>query len=247
MIDKKVRYIYGIHAVSNIINSDHNKIKKIYLKKNYTSKNLTKLSTKAIDGGLYIEEINTDKLSMLCESNKHQGVVCEIEDIDLSFFNLDNYLLTTEKPFILILDQIKDPNNLGACIRTANAVGCNLVIKRKSNSSPISPAVHKASCGGTSGINIYESNDLNGIIKKLKKHNITIIGTDHKARSSFRGISQLEYTGVCVVMGSEDLGISRGLKNSCDIIYSIPIHGSVACLNISVACGVILYEVAKYR
>ena len=247
MIDKEVRYIYGIHAVFNIINSDHNKIKKIYLKKNFTSKNLANLFAEAINAGLYIEEVDADKLSMLCESNKHQGVVCEIEDIDLSFFNLDNYLLTTKNPFILILDQIKDPNNLGACIRTANAVGCNLIIKRKSNSSPISPAVHKASCGGTSGINIYESNDLNGILKKLKKHNITIIGTDHKARSSFRGISQLEYTGVCVVMGSEDLGISRGLKNSCDIIYSIPIHGSVACLNISVACGVILYEVAKYR
>ena len=92
MIDKKVRYIYGIHAVSNIINSDHNKIIKIYLKKNYTSKNLTNLFTEAIDAGLYIEEVDVDKLSMLCESNKHQGVVCEIEDIDLSFFNLDNYV-----------------------------------------------------------------------------------------------------------------------------------------------------------
>ena len=78
MIDKKVRYIYGIHAVSNIINSDHNKIKKIYLKKNYTSKNLTNLSTEAIDVGLYIEEVNTDKLSMLCDSNKHQGVVLSL-------------------------------------------------------------------------------------------------------------------------------------------------------------------------
>ena len=247
MIDKEVRYIYGIHAVFNIINSDHNKIKKIYLKKNYTSKNLANLFAEALDAGLYIEEVNTDKLSILCESSKHQGVVCEMEDINLSFFNLDNYLSLTKKPFILILDQIKDPNNLGACIRTANAVGCSLIVKRKSNSSPISPSVHKASCGGTSGINIYESNDLNGILKKLKKHNITVIGTDHRAKCNYQEISQLEYNGVCVVMGSEDVGMSRGLKNSCDIMYSIPIQGSVDCLNISVACGVILYEVAKYR
>ena len=170
-----------------------------------------------------------------------------MEDIDLSFFDLDNYLSITKKPFILILDQIKDPNNLGACIRTANAVGCSLIVKRKSNSAPISPSVHKASCGGTSGINIYETNDLNGILKKLKKHNITIIGTDHRAECNYQEISQLEYNGVCVVMGSEDVGMSRGIKNSCDIIYSIPILGSVACLNISVACGVILYEVAKNR
>ena len=247
MISKEVRYIYGIHAVSHIINSDQNKIKKIYVKKNYTSKNLANLFAEALDAGLYIEEVNTDKLSILCESNKHQGVVCEMEDINLSFFNLDNYLSLTKKPFILILDQIKDPNNLGACIRTANAVGCSLIVKRKSNSSPISPSVHKASCGGTSGINIYESNDLSGILKKLKKHNITIIGTDHRAKYNYQEINQLEYNGVCVVMGSEDVGMSRGLKNSCDIMYSIPIQGSVACLNISVACGIILYEVAKYR
>ena len=96
MIDSKIRYIYGVHAVSNIINSDHNKIKKIYLKKNYTGKNMRNLFTKAIDAGLYIEEVNTDKLSMLSESNKHQGVVCEIEDIDLSFFDLENYLSLTK-------------------------------------------------------------------------------------------------------------------------------------------------------
>ena len=184
---------------------------------------------------------------MLCETSKHQGVACEIEDTNLSFFNLDNYLSLTKKPFILILDQIKDPNNLGACIRTANAVGCNLIIKRKSNSAPISPAVHKASCGGTSGMNIYESNDLNGIVKKLKKNNVLIIGTDHKAKSSYREMGQIKNAGICVIMGSEDVGMSRGLKNSCDIMYSIPIKGSVDCLNISVACGIMLYEVAKYR
>ena len=95
---------------------------------------------------------------------------------------------------------------------------------------------------------MYKRQDLNGILKKLKKHNLTIIGTDHRAKSSYREISKLvEHTGVCVVMGSEDVGISRSLKNSCDIMCSIPIHGSVACLNISVACGVVLYEVAKYR
>tara|TARA_B100000035_G_scaffold89089_2_gene75008 strand:- start:2423 stop:3166 length:744 start_codon:yes stop_codon:yes gene_type:complete len=247
MIDKNVRYIYGIHAISNIISSDQNKIKKIYIKKKYSSKNLINLFNKAIEYGLYIEEVDTDKLTLLCESNRHQGVVCEIEDINLSFFNLDNYLLLTKKPFILVLDQIKDPNNLGACIRTANAVGCNLIIKRKSNSSPISPAVHKSSCGGTSGISIYESNDLNGIIKKLKKNNIFIIGTDHKAKSGYLEIDQNKYDGICVIMGSEDQGISRGLKNACDIMYSIPIYGSVECLNISVACGIMLYEAAKYR
>jgi 23S rRNA (guanosine2251-2'-O)-methyltransferase len=188
-----------------------------------------------------------DQLTLLSQTSKHQGVVCELEDINLSVFDLQNFINLHTKPFILILDQIKDPGNLGACIRTANAVGCDLIIKRKSNSAPISPAVHKASCGGTSGLYIYESNDLNGIVKKLKNNNIKIFGTDHKARSDYRDIDKIKYDGICVIMGAEDVGISRSLKNTCDDLFSIPIKGSVECLNISVACGIILYEVAKYR
>ena len=247
MSEPLTRYIYGIHAISKIINSDKNRIKKIYFKKNTTSKNLHLLQQKALEYSLYIEETTIDQLTLLSQTSKHQGVVCELEDINLSVFDLQNFINLHTKPFILILDQIKDPGNLGACIRTANAVGCDLIIKRKSNSAPISPAVHKASCGGTSGIYIYESNDLNGIVKKLKNNNIKIFGTDHKARSNYRGINKIKYDGVCVIMGAEDVGISRSLKNTCDDLFSIPIEGSVECLNISVACGIMLYEVAKYR
>jgi 23S rRNA (guanosine2251-2'-O)-methyltransferase len=247
MSEPLTRYIYGIHAISKIINSDKNRIKKIYFKKNTTSKNLHLLQQKALEYSLFIEETTIDQLTLLSQTSKHQGVVCELEDINLSVFDLQNFINLHTKPFILILDQIKDPGNLGACIRTANAVGCDLIIKRKSNSAPISPAVHKASCGGTSGIYIYESNDLNGIVKKLKNNNIKIFGTDHKARSNYRDINKIKYDGVCVIMGAEDVGISRSLKNTCDDLFSIPIEGSVECLNISVACGIMLYEVAKYR
>ena len=247
MSEPLTRYIYGIHAISKIIKSDKNRVKKIYFKKNTTSKNLHLLYQKALEYSLFIEETTIDQLTLLSQTTKHQGVVCELEDINLSVFDLQNFINLHKKPFILILDQIKDPGNLGACIRTANAVGCDLIIKRKSNSAPISPAVHKASCGGTSGLYIYESNDLNGIVKKLKNNNIKILGTDHKARLDYRDINKIKYDGICVIMGAEDVGISRSLKNICDDLFSIPIKGSVECLNISVACGIILYEVAKYR
>ena len=247
MRNKVTRFIFGIHAISNIIDSDEKKIKKIYFKKKINSKNLSLLYGKALESGLMTEEVDTDKLTLLCDTPKHQGVVCEIDDIDLSVFDLDNFLICNKTPFILILDQIQDPGNLGACIRTANAVGCDLIIKRKSNSSPVSPAVHKASCGGTSGLYIYESNDLNRIVKKLKNNNVRVFGTDHRASKDYRKISTYNCEAVCLVMGSEDTGISRSLKSSCDELFSIPINGTVDCLNISVACGVILYETAKYR
>ncbi len=247
-MDKKItRFIFGIHAISNIISADENKIKKIYFKKNISSKNLSLLYKKSLESGILTEEVDTDKLTLLCDTAKHQGVVCEIEDSDLSVFDLDNFLILNRAPFILILDQIQDPGNLGACIRTANAVGCDLIIKRKSNSSPISPAVHKASCGGTSGLYIFESNDLNGIVKKLKNNNIRVIGTDHRATTHYLKLNESNCDAICVIMGSEDTGISRALKSSCNNLFSIPIKGTVDCLNISVACGIILYEIAKYR
>ena len=100
MPDIITRYIYGIHAISNIINSDEKRIKKIYFKKDATSKNLLLLYQKAIDASLYTEEVSVDKLTLLCESSKHQGVVCELEDANLSVFNLDNFLNINKKPFI---------------------------------------------------------------------------------------------------------------------------------------------------
>ena len=247
MTDNNSRIVYGVHTISNIIESDKAKVKKIFFRKGELNKNLTNLHKKALNAGLYIEEVETDQLTLLCESKRHQGIACEIVDSNLSAFNLDNFLNLNNNPFILMLDQIKDPNNLGACIRSANAAGCDLIIKRKSNSSPISPAVHKASCGGTTGISIYETNDLNGIIKKLKSKNVYIIGTDHKAQVNYSELRKTNQTGVCIIMGSEDVGMSRALKTKCDIMCSIPIKGTVDCLNISVACGIMLYEVAKNR
>ena len=90
MNNKITRFIFGIHAISNIISSDENKIKKIYFKKKVSSKNLSLLYKKSLESGLLIEEVDTDKLTMLCDTPKHQGVVCEIEDADLSSFDLDN-------------------------------------------------------------------------------------------------------------------------------------------------------------
>ena len=113
MRNKVTRFIFGIHAISNIIDSDEKKIKKIYFKKKINSKNLSLLYGKALESGLLTEEADTDKLTLLCDTPKHQGVVCEIDDIDLSVFDLDNFLIFNKTPFILILDQIQDPGNLG--------------------------------------------------------------------------------------------------------------------------------------
>lgn len=248
MDDLKEKYVYGIHTVSSLIESDPNIINKIYFKKKFVSnKNLKNIETAALQNSLLIEEADADKLSLMAGSSKHQGVVCLLSSVNTSSFDLKSFLQITDNPFILMLDSIKDPGNLGACIRTANAVGCQLIIKRKSNSCPINSAVHKASSGGSSNIHIFETNNLSKIVKTLKQYNVEIIGTDHRSKYSYTSLECIQSHGVCVIMGSEDKGISSALKSQCNQLVSIPIYGSVECLNISVACAVMLYEVVKYR
>ncbi|MEC9206127.1 MAG: 23S rRNA (guanosine(2251)-2'-O)-methyltransferase RlmB [Pseudomonadota bacterium] len=237
-------FIYGIHTISTLLKSNPSSIKKIFFKKNTNNINLLKIIKSAQKQEIEIVESDKDFLTRSSMTNKHQGIVCQISKIDKSNFDLDTYLQTTPMPFIAIFDSIQDPGNLGSCIRTANAAGVSLIIKRKSNSAHLSPIVHKTSSGGLQGLFLFETNNLYALIKTLKKHNIQILGTDHTSKNKINNL-RLKKGGAAVILGSESQGISKSLLNLCDEIYSIPIYGTIECLNVSVATGITLYEVAK--
>ena len=233
--------IYGLHTSNAQLKSNPKAISKIYIKKhphNSQLKNILELANKT---NILIDFVDRDFLSTISQSNKHQGVVCQLVKNDSSEFDLDRYLQIDKKPFIVIFDSIQDPGNLGSCIRSANAAGVTLIVKKKSNSCAISPIVHKASSGGLQGLSLYETNNLSLLIKKLKNHNISIIGTDHAADESIYQMSQIK-SGVAVIIGSEGSGIAKSLLKLCDNVYKIPIYGSVECLNVSVATGITLYQ-----
>ena len=146
--------------------------------------------------------------------------------------------------FIVIFDSLQDPRNLGSCIRTSNAAGASLIIKKKSNSCEISPLVHKTASGGLQGLSLLETNNVLSVIKKLKNNNIRVIGTSDAVSKSIYDLQHI-MSGVAVIIGAEGEGVSRSLLESCDDVCSIPIYGSVECLNVAVATGITLYQIKK--
>ena len=241
---ENLNLIYGIHTCNAQLKLSPENIKKIYLKKPPANKQILKIAREAQKFNISLKEVEKDFLTTLCFSSKHQGVVCELHDKLLSSFDIDLYLQTESKPFIVIFDSIQDPRNLGACIRTSNAAGVSLIIKRKSNSCEISPLVHKAASGGLQGLSLLETNNLATIIKKLKTNNIKVIGTADSSDTTIYDIEPCD-SGVAVILGSEGEGVSLSLLELCDEICKIPIYGSVECLNVAVATGISLYQVKK--
>ncbi|MBJ41303.1 MAG: 23S rRNA (guanosine(2251)-2'-O)-methyltransferase RlmB [Gammaproteobacteria bacterium] len=239
------KHVYGLHTCTAQIKANPQNIKKIFIKRPPYNKNLNNIIQIAKTLSLKIDEIDKDALTRIATSNKHQGIVFELSDIKQSSkFNIDLYIQSEKTPFIVIFDSIQDPRNLGSCIRTANAAGASLIIKKKSSSCNITPVVHKTASGGLQGLSILEANNISDIIKKLKKNNIQIIGTADSATSTIYE-ANIDNNGVAVILGSEDKGVSKSLLNLCDIVCKIPIYGSVSCLNVSVATGVVLYHLRR--
>ncbi len=235
-------FIYGIHTCLSQIRANPRDIKKIYIKKPPLNKNLQNISKLALKNNLQILQHNNTSLDSLILSNKHQGIIMEITKLSKGRrFSLDYYIQTKSTPLILIIDSIQDPRNLGSCIRTANAAGVSLIIKRKSNSCSITPLVAKASSGGMQNLDIYETNEIVQIIKKLKANNISIIGTDDSSKKDIFSVSPSN-SGVAIIVGSEGEGIRKSLRNECDLICKIPLYGSVDCLNVAVATGIALFH-----
>ena len=216
------QYIYGIHTCNAQLKLDPKSVTKIYVKKLPHNKSIQNIISNPDIADLNLIELDKDQLTTICLSSKHQGIVMELSSKALSGFNLDLYLQTEKNPFIVIFDSIQDPRNLGSCIRSANAAGINLVIKKKSNSCEISPLVHKTASGGLQGLSLLETNNMLSVIKKLKRNNIRIIGTADTGTRSIYDLQEVDM-GIAVIIGAEGEGVSKSLLESCDDICSIPV------------------------
>lgn len=243
-MNETCQYIYGIHTCNAQLKLDSNSITKVYFKKPPYNSHLQKIFETCKSLGFNMMELERDRLTSICLSSKHQGIVMELSNKLSSGFNLDLYLQTEKNPFIVIFDSLQDPRNLGSCIRSANAAGVSLIIKKKSNSCEISPLVHKTASGGLQGVSLLETNNILSVIKKLKYNNIRIIGTSDAGSKLIYDLQVIK-TGVAVIIGAEGEGVSRSLLESCDDVCSIPIYGSVECLNVAVATGITLYQIKK--
>lgn len=207
---------------------------------------INEIVAKAKEAKIIVVEVEKSKLDNMTSEN-HQGVIaivppfdyCEIEDI------LDLAREKKEDPFVMILDGIEDPHNLGAIIRTSEAAGVSGIIIPKDRSVEVNPTVIKTSVGAIDNIPVSQVTNLSRTIEDLKKEGFWIVGTALEDSVDYRDI---DYKGkIALVIGNEGKGISRIVRESCDFIAKIPMYGKVNSLNASVASGIMIYEVVRQK
>ena len=238
--------VEGRNSVLELLESEKD-INKIFVTRGEKQGSINKIIGRAKGKGIVLVEVDKSKLDEMSQTGNHQGVIavvppfeyCEVEDI------LDEAKNKNEKPFILILDGIEDPHNLGAIIRTAETAGVHGVIIPKRRAASVNSTVNKVSAGAVEHMKIARVNNINDTIQFLKDSGLWIIGTDGKAENYYY---EQDLTGaIALVIGSEGYGMNRLVSENCDILVKIPMKGKITSLNASVSAGIVTYEIVKQR
>lgn len=233
-------YIYGKNTVIEALNINK-KIIKLYTTKN--NEDIIALSKKK---QVEYEIVNNNFLNKIVNGN-HQGVALEIEGY--KYYTLEEVINCGSKlkyPFLVMLDGLEDPHNLGAILRTCDASGVDGVIIGKNRSVRLNSTVAKVSTGAIEYVKVVEVTNLTNTIKKLKENGYWIVGAEACEKSSL--YTDINYDmPVCLIVGSEGKGISRLVTENCDFLVKIPMVGHVNSLNASVSCGILIYEIIKNR
>lgn len=235
--------IYGRNAVTEALLSGKT-IDTVYIQKN--AKGLGKIISLAKDSGAVVKDANEEKLSQLSEGGKHGGVAAVLAAAE--YATVDDLLKIAEEkgepPFLIIADEIQDPHNLGALIRTAEAAGAHGIIIPKRRSAGLTSTVYKTSAGAVNWLKVARVSNLVETINDLKKKNIWVYG----AEADGQPFHKADLSGaVALVIGSEGFGLGRLVRESCDMILSIDMYGKVNSLNASVSGGILMYEVVRHR
>lgn len=207
---------------------------------------LGKIRAMAKRTGAVVKDVSSQKLSELSDGASHQGVVASIACAD--YVSVEDILEISEKkgtsPFIIICDEIEDPHNLGAIIRTAEAAGADGVIIPKRRSASLNATVHKTSAGAASWLPVARVSNLATTIDFLKENGVWIYGTD----ASGENYDGVDLKGsIALVIGSEGFGMGRLIKEKCDFLLRLPMNGKITSLNASVAAGIFMYEAVRQR
>lgn len=238
----KQQIIYGKNAVSEALSSDK-EIDTIFIQRGASVGNIIATAKKR---GVVVKDVSEEKLSSITGTQKHGGIAAEL--CACAYAELEDILDVSRekgsKPFIIIADEIADPHNLGAIIRTAEAAGADGVIIPKRRSASLNATVFKTSAGAAAWIKVARVSNLVDAIKTLKKHNIWVWGMEADGspfdKTDFKG-------GTAIVVGSEGFGLGRLVRESCDGVLSLPMNGRVNSLNASVSAGILMYEVVRQR
>jgi len=239
-------YIYGINAVSDVLKHRPNQLIEVFLNDDISNKRFNKLINLIQQHQISLTKVSRNKIEQITGTSKNQGVVALVKQSK----NLDSkaalkFIKKIHRPLILILDGLQDPRNVGACLRTANASGVDLIVSPRKRAVINTPVVSKVSAGASALMPIAEIPNLVRFMKELKKMGIWIFGASDQANLNYW---EADYTSpMAIIVGSEGKGMRNLTTKNCDYLISIPMIGQIESLNVSVATGVLLYEVVRQR
>lgn len=244
----KPEYYYGVHSVESLLELEPERVLTLFALKGRDDQRLKRIFELAEPFGISIQKASRDSLEKLAGQPFHQGVVAAVRPHPtLNENDLDQLIKSTENVFLLALDQVTDPHNLGACIRTAAAMGVHAVIVPRDRSASLTPTARKVAAGGAEKVKFIQVTNLARTLNKIKEdHNVRVVGTmlDEEALA----IHDCDLTGPLVmIMGAEDTGLRPITQAQCDYKVYIPMSGNLQSLNVSVATGMALYEACRQR
>lgn len=242
----QTEWIFGIHALDSAIQRNPENIVQIMMAKDNTNQRLDGIVATAKQLGLKITHEPIGHLNRHCKE-RHQGIIALIKVPKLpDESDLKQDIKTIDTPFILVLDNIEDPRNLGACLRSADAAGVDLVIIPKHKSAGLTPVAKKTAAGAADSLKIYQVTNIVKSLEILKDNGVWVAGTDLAQGS--KSIYQSDMQGaLAIVLGNEGKGIRPLVKKHCDFLIHIPMFGTVQSLNVSVATGIVLFEASRQR
>ena len=222
-------------------------INKIFVIKGDREGSIRQIVAMARQKGIIITEVEKSALDSMSTSRSHQGVIALVAAKE--YVEVDDILQIAQDkgqpPFIIILDEITDPHNFGAILRTANAVGAHGVIIPKRRAIGLTSAVSKASAGAVEYVPVARVTNISQTIEYLKKNNVWVVGTDATGEKAFY---ESDLKGpIAVVIGSEGEGMGKLIREKCDFVVNIPMEGEISSLNASVAAAIVMYEILKQR
>jgi 23S rRNA (guanosine2251-2'-O)-methyltransferase len=239
-------WLYGIHALESIILREPERLIELFVLKGRDDKSIHDIVSQARSLGTSVQFCQRKTLDDKVDGGQHQGVVAKVKPAKQYNENdLASIVESTKVPFLLILDGVTDPHNLGACLRTADAAGVHAVVVPKDKSAALTPVVRKVACGAADVIPLVQVTNLARTLRDLQDAGVWIVGTAGEAENN---IYDCKLSGpMALVMGAEGKGMRRLTREHCDELIKLPMAGSVSSLNVSVATGVCLYEIVRQR
>ncbi|TMO85884.1 23S rRNA (guanosine(2251)-2'-O)-methyltransferase RlmB [Pseudoalteromonas spongiae] len=238
--------IFGFHSVEAILNKEPERFIEIYALKGREDKRLNPIINLARQFGVSIQFMQRKALDDKAKGEQHQGIIARVkEGKKYNEKDLDQIIASSDTPFLLVLDGVTDPHNLGACLRNADAAGVDAIIVPKDKSAKLNGTARKVACGAAETVPLVQVTNLARTLRDIKEMGVWVVGT---AGETDVEVFDAKLTGpMAIVMGAEGSGMRRLTREHCDELVKIPMVGTVSSLNVSVATGICLFEVLRQR